>query len=415
MKTKIICPALRPGVAGLARRAPLATLPMFGSSPLGIHLSALYSGGVRDVEILAADRPEFIRDYVGSGEAWGLRVMVTPVADEVRVSGASLLDAADAPCAGAFQNYRSWFEALRSAFPEASSQRAGMRELSPGVCVHSRAEVAPDAKLVAPCWIGENARIGAECLVGPGAYVEDGCVIENGANIEESWVGPGTHVGPYVDILDSLAWGRWLCKWTTGTTTIVHDAFLLGEIPGPARSPKGRWLNRVAALVVAMGTVFVPIAGLLLAIAKKKSLWQNHIAVMPDGSAVEYGELPGFSGPFRRWPRLLSIAKGEFAWVGNPPVTPAEVGSMLTQHERLWYSVRPGLVSLADVHGDPDARDEEAVAHATYFIASQSARSKVGIFLRAVNALLKSSRGHSNCDSPVKNEDILRGTHTSRR
>ena len=268
MKTKIICPALRPGVAGLARRAPLATLPMFGSSPIGIQLSALYAGGIRDVEILAADRPEFIREHVGSGEAWGLRVSVTPIAFESCAKGASLLDGANTACDGAFQNYRTWFESLRAAFPEASGRRAGMRELSPGVCVHSRAEIAPDAKLVAPCWVGENARIGSECLIGPGAYIEDGCMIEKGANVEESWVGPGTYVGPFVDILDSLAWGRWLCKWTTGTTTIVQDAFLLGEIPVPVRNPKGRWLNRAAALFLAMATCFVPLIGLLLGAAK---------------------------------------------------------------------------------------------------------------------------------------------------
>lgn len=414
MKTRIICPALRPGVAGLARRAPLATLPMFGSSPIGIQLSALYAGGIRDVEILAADRPEFIREHVGTGEAWGLRVSVTPVADERRSEGASLLDGADAVCDGVFQSYRAWFEALRSAFLDASNRRPGMRELSPGVCVHSRAEIAPGAKLVAPCWVGENARIGPECLIGPGAYIEDGCVIEKGANVEESWVGPGTYVGPFVDILDSLAWGRWLCKWTTGTTTVVPDAFLLGEIPVPGRDRRGRWPNRAAALFLALATCFVPLIGFFLAVAKRRSLWKNREAVLPDGSVAEYGELPGFSGLLRRWPRLFSIAKGEFAWVGNPPLTPAEAGRLLTQHERLWYSVRPGFVALADVHGDPDGRDEEAIAHATYFVASQSAASKIGIFFRAIAGLFKSSRGHGTCDTSPQNEDILSGTHTSR-
>ena len=414
MRTRIICPALRPGVAGLARRAPLATLPMFGSSPLGIQLSSLYERGIRDVEILAADRPEFIREHVGSGEAWGLRVFVTPVAYETRANDASLLDGANMTWDGAFQSYRTWFEALRAAFSEASDRRAGMRELSPGVCVHSRAEIAPDAKLVAPCWVGENARIGSECLIGPSAYIEDGCLIENGATIEESWVGPGTYVGPFVDILNSLAWGRWLCKWTTGTTTVVQDAFLLGEIHASVRNPKGRWFNRAAGLVVALGTCIVPVIGLFLSVVKRRSFWQKHEAVFPDGRVFEYGELLGFSGLLRRWPRLLAIAKGDFAWVGNPPLAPSEAGALLTQYERLWYSVRPGLVSLADIHGDPESRNEEAVAQASFFTASQSVHYKVGILIRAAANIFNSSRWRGNCGRASLNEDLLRGNHPSR-
>lgn len=414
MKTKIICPALRPGVAGLARRAPLAILPIFGSSPIGAQLSALYASGIREVEILAADRPEFIRQHVGTGEAWGLRVSVTPVADECRKADSSPLDGTGMVCGGAFQSYRHWFEMVRARFSTASSERAGMRELSPGVCVHSRAEVAPDAKLVAPCWVGENARIGSECTIGPGAYIEDGCVIEKGANVEESWIGPGTHVGVFVDILDSLAWGRWLCKWTTGSTTVVQDAFLLGEIASPSANRKGRWLNRVAAFFAAVFTCFVPLLGVLLALMKRRPCWEKREAVLPDGSVVEYGELPGFSGLLRRWPRLLAIARGEFAWVGNPPLAPTEAGALLTQYERLWYSVRPGLVSLADVAGDPGARDEQAVAHASYFVASQTAQSKARILCKAVAKLFKSSLRYGTCGINTENEDLHRGSHPSR-
>ena len=129
---------------------------------------------------------------------------------------------------------------------------------------------------------------------------------------------------------------------------------------------------------------------------------------------VDYGELPGFSGLLRRWPRLICIAKGDFAWVGNPPLAPSEAGALLTQYERLWYSVRPGLVALADIQGDPDSRDEEAVAQATFFVATQSVRSKIGILFRAAAGIFKTSRRHDNCDTASQNEDLLRGSHPPR-
>ena len=120
MKTKLICPALRPAVAGLARRTPLATLPLLGCSPLGAQLSTLYANGYREVEVLVADRSELVRAHVGSGEAWGLRVTVTPVASEQSGVDASVLDDENSECKGAFESYRNWFEMLRTKFSAAS-------------------------------------------------------------------------------------------------------------------------------------------------------------------------------------------------------------------------------------------------------------------------------------------------------
>jgi hypothetical protein len=414
MKTKIICPALRPGVAGLARRSPLVLIPMLGSSPLGIHLAQLYAAGIREVELLAADRPEMIRDYVGTGEAWGLKVAVTPVAKETRMKDAVLLGGDKADSSGIFNSYSEWYKALRSSFASAPTGRAGMREIAPGIIVHTRSEISPDAKLTAPCWIGENTRIGPECQIGPGAYIEDDCVLEKGASVEESWVGPRTYVGQFIDVVESLAWGRWLCKWPTGTTTTVHDAFLLGEIPSPTRDPRGRLLNRFVAALAAIATVFVPVLGLALSMIRKRKFWTTHTAVMPDSSVVKYGALSGFDGLLSRWPRLFAIARGDFGWVGNPPLTPPEAGALLTQYERVWYSVRPGLFSLADAEGNPADRGEEAIAHATYFVATQSVSSKLIIIHRSIFRSLRSLNGHGNCTIDAKNEDLLRGPHPSR-
>ena len=413
MKTRLICPALRPAVAGLARRCPLATLPLLGGTPLDAQLSALYADGVREVEILVADRPEIIRAHVGSGEAWGLRINVTPMTKESRIPDTTILDDEGSECAAAFSSYRAWFETVRKVFPGAIARRAGMREIAPGVCVHSRADISPEATLTAPCWVGANTRVGPECLIGPGAYIEDNCCIEGGANIEDSWVGPGTYVGPFTDVLDSLAWGRWLCKWTTGATTDVHDSFLLGEIPVEARQ-RGRYFARSLAAVAILLTLFVPVIGALLSAFRRRPVWVKRDAILPDGSVMKYGELPGYSGLLRRWPRLFLIATAEFAWVGNPPLTPNEAGALLSEHERLWYAFRPGLISLADVHGIPDSRDDAAVAHASYFVACHSFAGKLRVVRLVILRALGCPPATYLPEKSKTNEDILSGTHTSR-
>ena len=413
MKTRLICPALRPAVAGLARRSPLATLPLLGGTPLDAELSALYAKGVRDVEILVADRPEIIRSHVGNGDAWGLRTTITPVPKETRSASATLLDDADSECAGAFSSYRAWFETVRKSLAGALSRRAGMRELSPGVCVHARADISPEATLTAPCWVGANSRIGPDCLIGPGAYIEDNCCIEGGANVEDSWVGPGTYVGPFTDVLDSLAWGRWLCKWTTGATTDVQDSFLLGEIPDEPRR-RGRYLARTLALAAILLTLFVPLLGGVLSLLRRRPFYGKRGAVLPGGTVVKYGELLGFSGMLRRWPRLFLIISGEFAWIGNPPLTAREAGALLSEHERLWYAFRPGLISLADAHGIPDSRDDAAIAHASYFVACHSQAGKLRIVRHVISRALGYTPAIYQPANSKPNEDILSGIHTSR-
>ena len=71
MKALIICPADRKAVAALARRRPLVLTPFLGQPVLALALAHLASAGAREIVVLAADRPDRIRKFVGRGEAWG--------------------------------------------------------------------------------------------------------------------------------------------------------------------------------------------------------------------------------------------------------------------------------------------------------------------------------------------------------
>src|SRR5690554_256141 len=78
MRALLICPADRPGMAFMARLVPLALVPVLGRSLLDLWLTELASHGIREVLILATDRPEKIRGAVGRGERWGVKVNVIP-------------------------------------------------------------------------------------------------------------------------------------------------------------------------------------------------------------------------------------------------------------------------------------------------------------------------------------------------
>src|SRR5438552_449847 len=78
MKTILICPAERRGVASLADSSPLVTVPFFGESVLNAWLETLAGRGVKEVRLLAADRPQLVSRAVQDGERWGLSLTVTP-------------------------------------------------------------------------------------------------------------------------------------------------------------------------------------------------------------------------------------------------------------------------------------------------------------------------------------------------
>jgi hypothetical protein len=137
---------------------------------------------------------------------------------------------------------------LEAWMPRAKTpHRVGFRELSPGVWVGLHGHISSEARLCAPCWVGDHVYIGPGAVIGPGAILENGAFIEPKAEINHSVVGSATFVGQYMQIINSLAWGNTLVNWQTGLESTVSDAFLLCSLqprrPGAKAIP---WLDRVA-------------------------------------------------------------------------------------------------------------------------------------------------------------------------
>lgn len=383
MNASIVCPSGSAALEPFEKRSPLALIPLLGRNVLDWHLAEVFQRGEREVRISATDRPEQIRRYLRNGEPWGLKVELTPRAEEsAPADGETVADHLPGAADGAFTGYGDWFETVRAAFRKGGTGRIGMREVAKDVWVHVRAEVDAKAQLTGPCWIGARAHVGANARLGPDAYVEDDCTVEKGATVRESWVGPRTFVGAFTEIVESLAWGGTLCKWTTGAVTEVADAFLLGDLPPAKRGKIATLIARIAAAAVALATAPVALLALAAGILRRKPflIWKD--AVMQDGSVSRYAEFGAFHGALRRWPRLLAIVGGSFAWIGNPPLSRAEAETLDGEFEQLRLTVPPGLVSLGDSLGCHDSLGEDANAHASYYAASRSRKLNAQIVRR---------------------------------
>jgi NDP-sugar pyrophosphorylase family protein len=264
----LICPGERRSVHALAQSAPLALVPILGKTLLEYWLDHLADRGVRRVCLLASDRPEQVRAWLGDGVRWELKVELVIEARELTTAEARAKHSAflaanpcvkpgdvtlmdflpGAPERPLFGGYADWFMALKKWLPKAAAapDRIGVRELKSGVWAGLHSRIAADAELRAPCWIGENVLVGARSIIGPDAIVEDGAVLAEAAEVVESIVGPETYVGALTEVKHSLAWGSTLINWRSGSSTHVPDAFLLSPLNQCADTDRAyHWLGRV--------------------------------------------------------------------------------------------------------------------------------------------------------------------------
>lgn len=250
MNAVLICPSPRPEVEHLATYAPLATVPLLGESLVEYWLTSMTLSGATEVKILASDRPEQVSALVGNGARWGLNAEVVPEPRELTAAQAQIkyaraivdspleitvLDHFPGSTQPLFTSYCDLFKGMLEWLPNAlTPDRVGIRQLSPGVFVGLHTKIAPDAKIIGPCWIGRNVYIGPGAVVGPMTIVEDRSFIEPKAEVVGTMVGPDTFVGQLAVLQEAIAWGNNLIHWKSNRFTQVADAFLLSSLRRPA-------------------------------------------------------------------------------------------------------------------------------------------------------------------------------------
>jgi NDP-sugar pyrophosphorylase family protein len=239
---------------------------MLGQGLLEYWLSFLACAGVKNVLILAKDRKEDVETLVGGGLRWGLKVEVSATARELTAEEASAQYGPECevtvldhfpklPDKPLFTSYRDWFAAMQAWVPHAlTPDRAGVREVQPGVWIGLHGNLSREAKLCAPCWLGDHVYVGPGAVIGPGSILEAGAFVEPEAEVVDSLVGPDTFIGRYVQVKDSLALGDTLINWKTSLEVKVPDAFLICSLR--KRHPKQRGtglLDRLSELWTNLG------------------------------------------------------------------------------------------------------------------------------------------------------------------
>ncbi|MDQ6630709.1 MAG: sugar transferase [Verrucomicrobiota bacterium] len=405
MKALLICPAEKTAVRFLAEAAPLSNLSFFGKPFIHYWMEHLAVLGAKEIRVLATDRPEQVRALVGDGSRWGVRVEVIPELRELKSEEARakykrtdttgwLEEPNDTvvldhlpflPQQKLFESHAGFFQALQNFFPRAATQdRIGLREIAPGIWAGLRTRISPSAKLQAPCWLGDHVSVGANAVIGPLAILENQVVIEPEAIVTQSLIGSETFIGRLTTINQSLAIGNILINWANNSSIKIPDAFLMSPLKKPeARLRPVSALARAAALLGMMATFPLVYFWVMYSYFRGRRRVQKRTALQPQtGRTITYYEFCHGHNYWKRWPQLWNIVKGEFAWVGNRPLTPLDAEELCNDFERLWLAAPIGLISQADAVGCQERFSDEARAHASFYAVQSSRRQDAQILFR---------------------------------
>jgi hypothetical protein len=414
MKALIICPTERKNTQLLAQQTPLAVFPVLGKPFVFYSIEHLAAKGAKKITVLAADRPEQVRAAIGDGSRWGVEIEVFPEQCELSIAEARkkyrrpedtnwLADPDDAITADhwptnrqcdLFSSYANLFAAVKNARAQAEVDRIGLREIEPGIWVGNRTSISPTAQLKAPCWIGNNVSIAAHAVIGPAAVVDDLCVVDAHSEITNSLIAPETFVGKFTSINNSIALGNTLINWSNNSHAVITDPFLLcGLNEHKPAIRTGNLFGQLAAATAILVTAPFALLWALQSWFRTQNFVQERSAVIPgaaNGSTV-YFEFTNCTGYWQRWPQLFNIMRGEFAWVGNRPLTWTQVQKLTNEYEKLWLTVPVGVFSQADVGGCGDSFSDESKAHASFYAAQANWRLDLSI-LRHVLTNLRQPR-----------------------
>lgn len=149
-------------------------------------------------------------------------------------------------------------------------------QIKPGVWVGEGADVAKDARLVAPCFVGAKAKIHSGVVITRMAAVERNAEVDLGTMVEDSSILPLSYVGPGLDICHSIVGHSKIANLPRNATVTLCDPKLTAEL-----SPS-LLVRKVGALAEVIGAAASSVIG---------SITAKHSAAPAAAGEVEHATL----------------------------------------------------------------------------------------------------------------------------
>ncbi|MEY4760558.1 MAG: hypothetical protein RLZZ200_414 [Pseudomonadota bacterium] len=197
--------------------------------------------GYRRILVLGDDHSTAVRDFLGSGERWGVSIEHHARQPGLSTEGHrhALGLTADTPCGiGDLSSLppsdddpgfsvatdREYLEAGLRLLRERTTSLPGAIDVARSATVH------PDAVLEGPVYIGAHCRVMAGAHIGPEVILGQGSVVEAKTHLRECTVLPDTHIGPSLDIRHAIAAPGMLSSISNEVCVTGIDSHLLGPV-----------------------------------------------------------------------------------------------------------------------------------------------------------------------------------------
>jgi hypothetical protein len=275
---------------------------------------------------------------------------------------------------------------------------------APDIWLGKGSSLAPDARLIAPVYIGNHVKIGAGACIGPNAVIGDGCVIEANCNIESSLVMPGTYLGSALDMSAALVSPAGVANVRLDAVATVSDANLLADMnPGAElNSSLPYWQSLLAC---ALYLLCWPLAyGLRMWLKSGLEKPRNRVATaQPQAAHFKPAalnpklrhELPSheliYQGYPHAWishflvrfqPGLAAVIAGKLSLIGLQPRSIKEIASLPDYWQALYRAGKIGLINESLLMGADGSSEQMRYAGDALAVSDHSPLRTLRLLLR---------------------------------
>ena len=251
--------------------------------------------------------------------------------------------------------------------------------VAPGITVSRGSRFSLAAVEATPVFVGANARASHRSSLGPSVVLGPRSMVDDEARLTRTVVMPATYVGRLLDAQNVILDGQTIVRGDTGTVAVIGDDLLLSDLDRPVLGGQvAAWLNRLAGLSLLL------LGWPLLALGCLASRRPRRLVRSALSHRVRYGvsgtverltlQVTHFNvdRPVLRWAvRLLDVARGRLALVGNPALLPETAAQLAPELVERWLEAPVGLFGLAQEEWlrAPAAVDLEELASAAALYA----------------------------------------------
>ena len=252
-------------------------------------------------------------------------------------------------------------------------------EVAPGVRIARGSRFSMTSVADGPVLTAAEARVSHRAILGPSVAVGCRSLVDDEAVLRHTVVMPDTYVGRLLEADGVILDGQAIIRADDGSVAMIGDDLLLADIGEPVIGPRvASWFGRAAGALLAV--LVSPLIGCGWMAArrprwKRRQVLSHRVRYSISGGlerlTMDLTELD-VAAPILRWAsRLVDVARGRLALVGNPPLDEATAAALDPALVDRWLDVPVGLFGLAQIEwlGRSGCMDSDDVAAAAVVYA----------------------------------------------